>query len=209
MPIKRAPRTEQGRQLNPAPGQPPLPPGISAIEIRRSARRRRTVSARIESDVIVVLMPATLTQAEERAWVDRMVTRLAAKRSRPHRSDDDLGERAVEIAQRHLDGPAGRPLRPTSVRWSTTMNHRWGSCSTDSGAIRLSHRLARMPDYVLDYVLAHELVHLVHPTHGRGFKELLACYPLAERAEGFLAGWVAAASGSDDPGWTGIDGSDD
>jgi predicted metal-dependent hydrolase len=49
-----------------------------------------------------------------------------------------------------------------------------------------------MPDWVLDFVLAHELVHLVEPNHGRRFQELLGNYPLAERAEGYLEGWSAA-----------------
>lgn len=178
--------------------RPPLPSGISGVQVRRSARRHRTVSARLESDQIVVLLPEHLSAREEQQWVDRMVNRLGARRSQPAGSDAELARRALEIATRHLDEAAGRQLRPSSVRWVTTMNKRWASCSTDTGAIRVSDRLQRMPDWVLDYVLAHELVHLVEPGHGTEFRALLAAYPLADRAEGYLQGW-SAARGSTEP----------
>lgn len=182
---------------------PGLPPGVSAVEVRRSARRQTTITARQEGDVFVVLVPARLTPDQERVWIDKMLARLAAKRTRRPRSDADLMRRAAGIATRYLDGPAGVTLRPRAVRWVTNMNRRWASCSTDTAEIRLSHRLEQMPDWVLDYVLAHELVHLTEPGHGRRFQALLAEYPLAERAEGFLRGWSAAqglpqASGLDD-----------
>lgn len=194
MPVTHPPRPD--RELLPTATLrcPDLPAGITAVEVRRSDRRRRTVSARVEGDAIVILLPATLSASQEQDWVDRMVARLGTKRERPFRSDDDLADRAVRIARRHLDLAAGRQLRPTSVRWSTTMEQRWGSCSTDSGAIRVSHRLAQMPDYVLDYVLAHELVHLLEPSHGPLFRKVLAAYPRTERAEGYLDGWAAGAS---------------
>ncbi len=171
---------------------PQLPAGISEIEIRRSAKRRSTVTARVEADRIVLLLPATLGARAEQEWVDTMVQRIADKRARPAGSDADLAARAAQVATNYLDDVVGHQLRPASVRWVTNMDHRWGSCSTDSGAIRVSHRLRQMPEWVLDYVLAHELVHLVEPKHGRRFKELLGNYPLTERAEGYLEGWSAA-----------------
>lgn len=171
---------------------PGLPSGITQVEVRRSARRRSTVSARVEADRIIILLPAHLSAAAEQQWVDKMVQRLADKRTTPAGSDAELAARAVQVASRYLDAAAGHELRPTSVSWVTNMDHRWASCSTDSGAIRVSHRVQAMPDWVLDYVLAHELVHLVEPNHGRRFRQLLANYPSAERAEGFLEGWSAA-----------------
>jgi predicted metal-dependent hydrolase len=46
--------------------------------------------------------------------------------------------------------------------------------------------VARFPDWVLDFVLLHEMAHLVHSDHGPAFRELLDRYPLAERARGYL-----------------------
>jgi predicted metal-dependent hydrolase len=59
--------------------------------------------------------------------------------------------------------------------------------------IRLSRRLVGMPDYVIDYVLLHELAHLLVPGHGREFWEQLSGYPKLERARGYLEGVSAAA----------------
>lgn len=171
---------------------PPLPTGLAGVQVRRSARRRKTVAARVEAGQAVVFLPAGLAADEEQAWVNRMVKRLATKQTRAVHSDENLERRASEIASRYLNQAAGRELRPTSVRWVSNMNHRWGSCSVDIGAIRLSDRLQQMPDWVIDYVLAHELAHLKFDGHGPGFKRLLAHYPQSERAAGYLDGWSAA-----------------
>lgn len=191
-----------------------LPPGVSRVEVRRSPRRRKTVSARIEGDTAVLLLPDGLSRADEQRWVMTMVARMARRRHRAPGSDQDLAARAAHLARCHLEPAAGRPLRPTSVRWVTTMGRRWASCSTDAGTIRVSHRVQQMPDWVLDYVLAHELVHLLVPDHGPRFQELLAHCPMAERARGYLEGWSAASGtlgcrtdgGPDDPAAIGPDG---
>jgi hypothetical protein len=59
-------------------------------------------------------------------------------------------------------------------------------------SIRLSHRLQGMPEWVVDYVLLHELAHLLEPSHGAKFWALLADYPDVDRARGFLDGWSLA-----------------
>ena len=46
------------------------------VEVRRSRRRRRTVSAYRDGDRIVVLIPASLSRKEEKDWVRTMVARL-------------------------------------------------------------------------------------------------------------------------------------
>lgn len=171
---------------------PELPENITGVEIRRSTRRKKTVSARLSCGVVVVLMPAGLTANEEQKWIDRMVGQVA-KRTRPNQnSDGDLVSRAQEIARRYLDQPAGSKLAPSSVRWVSNMEHRWGSCSPDTGAIRLSDRLIDMPVWVVDYVLAHELSHLKYSGHSKQFWQLVNHYPSAQRASGYLEGWAAA-----------------
>jgi predicted metal-dependent hydrolase len=50
-----------------------------------------------------------------------------------------------------------------------------------------------MPEWVIDYVLLHELAHLVVPSHGADFWDLVARYPKTERARGYLEGVSAAA----------------
>lgn len=162
------------------------------IEVRRSKRRRRTVSAYRDGERVVVLIPAQFSRAEEREWVDRMLERLAAREQRARRSDTELVARAQRLAARYLpDHPAA--ARPASVRWVQNQNGRWGSCTPADGTIRISHRVQEMPDWVIDYVLLHELSHLVIPSHSSAFWALVARYPKAERARGYLEGVSAAA----------------
>jgi len=68
------------------------------------------------------------------------------------------------------------------------MERIWGSCTIEERAIRLSNRLDDAPRYALDYILLHELVHLLVAGHGSDFKALLSVYPQLERAEGYLEG---------------------
>ncbi|WP_432985859.1 M48 metallopeptidase family protein [Dactylosporangium sp. CA-233914] len=162
------------------------------IEVRRSKRRRRTVSAYRDGERVVVLIPAQFSRAEEREWVDRMLERLAAREQRARRTDTELSARAQRLAARYLpDHPAA--ARPASVRWVQNQNGRWGSCTPADGTIRISHRVQEMPDWVIDYVLLHELSHLVIPSHSSAFWALVARYPKAERARGYLEGVSAAA----------------
>ncbi|WMX45166.1 M48 family metallopeptidase [Streptomyces roseicoloratus] len=167
---------------------PPRGSGPSAVEVRRSARRSRTVSAYREGDRTVVLIPARMSEAEEKRWVTVMLDKLAAQESRSVRGDRELTERAAQLSEQYFDGRA----RPTSVRWVTNQNTRWGSCTPSEGSIRLSHRLQGMPEYVVDYVLCHELAHLLVPGHGPRFWRLLDAYPRTERARGYLEGVAAA-----------------
>jgi predicted metal-dependent hydrolase len=168
--------------------QPPSRPAASAIEVRRSTRRRRTVSAYREGDRTVVLIPARMSEAEERRWVGVMLDKLAAQESKRTLGDGDLVERAERLSAQYFEGRA----RPASVRRVTNQNTRWGSCTPAEGSIRLSHRLRGMPEYVVDYVLLHELAHLLVPGHGPDFWHLLQAYPRTERARGYLEGVVAA-----------------
>ena len=93
-------------------------------------------------------------------------------------------DEARAIAARYLGGRAV----PTSVAWSGNQGRRWGSCTPSDGSIRISDRVQGMPRWVLDYVLLHELTHLVHAGHGPDFWALVRAYPRTERARGFLDG---------------------
>ncbi|NES15375.1 MULTISPECIES: M48 family metallopeptidase [Micromonospora] len=163
------------------------------VEVRRSQRRRRTVSAYRDGERVVVLIPDQFSRAEESEWVDRMLARLAAREGRLARSDDELLARATRLINLYLP-EHGAAAVPTSVRWVTNQNGRWGSCTPADRTIRISHRIQDMPDWVVDYVLLHELAHLIVPSHNASFWGLVGRYPKTERARGYLEG-VAAASG--------------
>jgi hypothetical protein len=166
------------------------------VEVRRSKRRRRTVSAHRDGDRIVVMIPATLSRAEEREWVDTMVARLERAERRRTPTDDELLRRARGLSDRYLGGLAA----PESVRWVDNQKSRWGSCTPGDRTIRLSARLQGMPSWVVDYVLVHELAHLLEPGHDDAFWGWVDRYPQAERAKGYLLGWSAASRLEPPPG---------
>lgn len=163
-------------------------PADPEVEVRRSARRRRTVSAYRDGDRIVVLVPASLNRREEAEWVDKMVARIERSERRRRPSDDQLMTRARELDDLYLGGLAA----PASVRWVDNQRARWGSCTPSERSIRLSSRLQGMPTWVIDYVLVHELAHLFEPGHDEAFWGWVDRYPRAERAKGFLAGFSHA-----------------
>ncbi len=159
------------------------------VEVRRSRKRRRTVAAYREDGKVVVLVPARFSRAEAKEWVATMLARLERSEKRRRPSDEGLARRAAELSARHLDGLA----EPLTVRWVANQNSRWGSCTPSDRSIRLSTRLQGMPAWVIDYVLVHELAHLIEAGHTATFWTWVDRFPRAERAKGFLEG-VAAAS---------------
>lgn len=157
---------------------------MAEVEIRRSTRRTRTIRAYREGDKTIVLVPANLSRAREAEHVRELVERLDRREARRLPTDDDLMVRARALSDRWLDGRAV----PASVRWVTNQSARWGSCTSLDRTIRLSHRLQGMPDDVIDYVLLHELAHLIEANHSKRFWALLSQFPHGERSRGFLEG---------------------
>lgn len=166
--------------------QPALPPRVHVV---RSARRRRTVSAQRAGDTIVVRVPARMSAAEEARWVALLIERLERSERRRRPGDAALHARARTLSAQYLGGRA----EPASVRWVDNQRERWGSCTPADRTIRLSRRLQGMPAWVVDYVLLHELAHLLEGGHGPRFWTLLEGYPRLERARGYLEGVAAAA----------------
>jgi predicted metal-dependent hydrolase len=147
------------------------------VEVVRSARRRKTVQAWEVGDVLRVAIPALMSVAEEERWVREMVRRFERRRST---GQIDLRTRVAALARRY------ELPHPRSVEWSERQRSLWGSCTPDDRSIRLSIELTHEPGWVLDYVIVHELAHLVHGNHGPDFWALVGRYPRAERARGWL-----------------------
>jgi predicted metal-dependent hydrolase len=158
------------------------------IEVVRSPRRRKTITAERRGGKVVVRLPVGLSRAEERRWVDRMVTRLE-ERDRTERLN--ARRHLVQAAERLNRQHFGGRLRWRSIIYVSNQRDRYGSCTPVDGTIRISHRVAGYPGWVRDYVVMHELAHLIEPGHSARFYRLVDRYPLAERARGFLLakGW--------------------
>jgi len=178
-----------------ADGQPADAGTVEAlpeVEVRISARRKKTSEARWVGGRIVVSLPAHLDVECRQRTIDWLVNRLLTR----HRldgppGDDELLARAIALSDRYRLG-----ARPASVRWVTNQTARWASCSYYSGQIRVSHRLRAVPDWVLDSVLVHEVSHLTHPDHSPAFHRLAGAYPRHEEAGVFLAGYGLGLSTS-------------
>ena len=147
------------------------------VEVVRSARRRKTVQARMVDGVLRVYIPARMSKEEERRWVDEMSARMHRRASAAR---IDLTARARTLARQY------GLQTPSSIRWVDNQESRWGSCTPRDRTIRISSRLGREPIWVIDYVIVHELAHLSVADHGPRFWRLVERYPLAERARGFL-----------------------
>ena len=145
--------------------------------VRRSKKRKRSVGAQLVSNVLTVTVPTWMSATEQEHWIEVMRARFARKL---WSGRIDLAERARHLARRH-DLP-----RPNQIVWSDNMSSRWGSCTPGTGRIRISTTLARFPDWVIDYVIVHELAHLRHGDHSAEFWELAHRYPKSERAIGYL-----------------------
>ena len=155
------------------------------IEVVRSARRHRTVAARPVGGVLRISIPATMSVRQEDRWVREMVKRHVRSLAS---STIDLEERACTLSRRYQ-----LPIA-TSVRW-TEKDSLWGSCTMDDGSIRISSRVASFPSWVLDYLLVHELAHLVVGDHSPAFWAVVSRYPKTERARGYL---IAKSADEDD-----------
>lgn len=148
-----------------------------AFTVTRSTRRKKSSQAKLVGSSLDIRIPSWFDDQQEAETVDHFVTKFERSLAA---SKVDLRARCVKLSEKH--GYA----QPASVDWVTNQAHRWGSCTPSRGTIRISERLQTYPDWVLDYVLCHELAHLSEPNHGKAFWNLVNRYPMTERARGFL-----------------------
>ena len=155
------------------------------VEVRVSARRKKTAGAHWEGDRIVVVVPTHLRGAARDDMVDHLTRRLTRHRPHLHSSDDELAARSRQLGRTYLDG-----VEPSSIRWASNQTKRWGSCTLATREIRISSRLRAVPAWVLDAVIVHELAHLLEPGHTARFRALEARYPRRAEADVFLEGYA-------------------
>lgn len=165
--------------------------GGAEIRVIRSTRRKRSISAYREQGAIVISVPARLSHSKVSAVIPEMIEKILLREAREKISDSELFDRAHILLLKYL---SEFTVTPASVTWRS-MNERWGSCTTVDRTIRISDRLNGAPGYVVDYLLVHELIHLLVPDHGPQFENLLARYELSDKASAYLEGYEAGARG--------------
>ena len=166
------------------------------IDATQDKRLRKSVRWTLKQETIQVRFPAHIDAVELDHLLDDIVQRVIKQRKRANKqNDNDLDRRAHAINSRYFKGE----LRWHTIRWVGNMKRRLGSCTeggTTDGDIRISDRIKQWPDYVVDYIIAHELAHRKYPNHSRAFWDYLARFPHTERARGFIDG-IAYADGDD------------
>ena len=152
------------------------------VQVIRSKKRSKTVSGKKVDDTFVVRAPSAMTDKELEPIIQNLLTRLEKREKKKALSDANLVKKANDLNQQYFDNQ----LKWQSIKWVTNQDRRFGSCTPSKGTIRISHRLATMPTFVLDYVIMHELAHLLEANHGPHFWKLVNRFPKTERARGYL-----------------------
>ena len=164
---------------------PTLPENLPEYRVIRKERRKRSISAFRQAGVIEIHIPARLSKRQELELIPEMIEMVLKREAKARKGDDQLLKIALEILEKYLPDFYERP---TSITWRN-MNERWGSCTTVDGTIRISDRLINAPDYVLNYIIFHELIHLRVHAHDQNFYEYLERYTDQVKAEAFLEGY--------------------
>jgi len=164
------------------------------VRLKRDKRLRRTFCwERLPDGSLLVRVPAGIPKRQISPVLDEIGGRLEKIRTNhKRRTDEDLQQKAERINQKHFGGK----IHWNAIRWVGDMHMLLGSCSqggTTDGEIRISDKIKNWPDWVVDYVIAHELLHRIHPNHSTAFwEELRQAYPYTERARGFVRGFTFA-----------------
>ncbi len=177
------PGTSQTGPAAPPATNPAEPTPVKVEFVRHPRARRYLIRVRLDGSVRVTIpgrgskREATAFYEQQRDWVATHQRRVADLRSRLPQDLPEAEQRALRSRAkrelparlRELASATGMSVRKVSVR---NQRHRWGSCSP-SGLICLNWRLVTMPDWIRDYVLYHELMHLKRMDHSPQFWALV------------------------------------
>jgi predicted metal-dependent hydrolase len=171
------------------------PAGFSTLGpcffVRR--RRARRYILRLDGEGRVqVTIPRGGSRQEAGAFAERNRDWIARERARLTSNGRAFAARSENAAQARVSLPPrllelaalhGLQVTRVSIR---NQRARWGSCGHD-GHICLNWRLVLMPDWVRDYVMVHELMHLRRLDHSPAYWELVAAaYPAYRKAREWL-----------------------
>ena len=156
---------------------------IKKVVVKKSAKRKKTLNARLKDGVMEVSAPATITTKELDTFIENFKLRFEKKAEQAELDKEaSLAKRADELNRKYFEGK----LTYAEIRYSVNQKKRFGVCYPESGKILINARLKEMPRWVQDYVLIHELTHLIFPNHSDTFWTTVRRYPKTERAIGYL-----------------------
>ena len=153
------------------------------VKIIRSRRRRRTISARLVKGQLLVSAPLVFPQERLEKIIADFKVKLEKKRIK---RELDRQQSLIDVACKLNEKYFQNKLAINSIEYVTSQNSKFGCCNYRSANIRISHKVGLMPEWVRNYVLIHEMAHLIEPNHSSAFWELVSRYKLTERARGYL-----------------------
>ena len=164
---------------------PALPSDLPQYRVVRKERRRRSISAFRQGGVIEIHIPAKMSKRQELEIIPEMIAMVLRREGRSRKTDLQLLEIGMELLAKYLPD---FDVVPASINWRN-MSERWGSCTTVDRTIRISDRLIGAPNYVLNYIIFHELIHLRIPGHDQDFYNYLNRFTDQQKCEAFLEGF--------------------
>lgn len=154
---------------------------MNDVVIIRSKKRKSSIEAKIVKEKLFIYLPNTINESEEKKWIEKMTKWSQNYQKKKELNSSNLIKRAEELNNKYFKGNLD-----FSIKFVTNQNTRFGSCTSSTKTIRISDKIAKMPRWVQDYVIIHELAHIMHPNHTKKFWEKVNEYKFAERARGYL-----------------------
>ncbi len=160
------------------------------VIVRRDKRLKKSSRWQPQPDGSILLRVPYHLRKTQLEQILKQITRRLEKQEKlaERRTDAELQERAEYLNKKCFGGH----IQWRAIRWVNNMNTRLGSCTNGGatdGHIRISDKIKDWPQWVIDSVIAHELVHRLHADHSPEFWQTLTeGYPLTERARGFVMG---------------------
>lgn len=171
---------ELSHKVNPVRNVKDISKGVKII---RSNKRKKTISARLVGDVMFVYAPVDISDSELEKIIDKLKKRLDKRKFKKELDKtQDLVVRAERLNKEYFNSR----LKISSIEYTTNQSRLFGCCNYRTKKIRISHRLVQMPYWVKDYVIIHEMAHLIEPNHSKTFWDIVSRYKLTERARGYL-----------------------
>ncbi|HKK73960.1 MAG TPA: SprT family zinc-dependent metalloprotease [Saprospiraceae bacterium] len=121
---------------------------------------RKTVGGRLEKDRLQVFLPKGTDPRQASKAIKTVLSRLVARDFLP-----EIKQRVYELNEQHF----GKKIADVRLKYNTS---NWGSCSSNQ-IINLSTRLLFAPQRVIDYVIVHELAHLIEANHSKKYWKLV------------------------------------
>jgi predicted metal-dependent hydrolase len=163
---------------------------VGKREIRVYRQRRRSIAMKTTPIGLVMFMPMRLSlrDAQVHRFIHDALNKIGDKVA-PSLADAPEVTSPLELRRLVKTWAAHMGLHPARVT-IREMFRKWGSCS-ERGSISLNTALCRVPRELAEYVICHELVHLVEFNHGKGFQAMMDAHMGDWRArEQALQAWM-------------------